>query len=420
MIEVTITGGQLAPITQAVDGLIARFSDLRPLANAIGWVVWEDNREARVQGMDRFDIGLTEVKSQSGRPGSGPPLAPRGPASRVVAGFEIDVQPAGPTAYLVVGAWPSMPFLRCHADGEGRYGAIPVRDVIGIRDSAAGPIGERVRAFADGTLVDPGAPPRAQPGGYGEGATSPIRGPRKPKGGAGAGRAKKARAGGGGGGAAAYEESGSAGAYGPSTARVKAIDQDEKELLRDFQKLVPKATSLQDIASIVGAPEGSQVSMTPMEREMWVTTRGPGLKMYRVIHSSPAGPYIENQLIEIAKTGKGAGSRIFAQQVENAARLGVDRIVATASGDMGFNGYYTWARLGYDGPLPRDLVARPAGMEGARRISELMATPAGRDWWKLHGKTTNMEFDVREGSASRQILDAYMAEKAKAASKGGP
>jgi len=44
------------------------------------------------------------------------------------------------------------------------------------------------------------------------------------------------------------------------------------------------------------------------------------------------------------------------------------------------------------------------------RLSDLMATPAGRTFWKASGvQVPYMEFDLADNSLSWQTLDAYLA-----------
>lgn len=103
---------------------------------------------------------------------------------------------------------------------------------------------------------------------------------------------------------------------------------------------------------------------------------------------------------------KGLGLEIFSRQVRAAANADIKKIETTAARSESMNGYYTWARFGYDGDLPPTLRAKT----GYKKISELMATEAGRALWKAEGKTTDMEFDLTPGSYSMQTLERYIRE----------
>lgn len=112
--------------------------------------------------------------------------------------------------------------------------------------------------------------------------------------------------------------------------------------------------------------------------------------------------------------GKGVGSAVFAGQVKNAKALGFTKIHTYASRSAGANGYYTWPRLGYDGPIPKNLMAElPSDLKGAKRLSDLMATENGRSWWQAYGDGVDLTFDLTPGSLSNKILDEYMAARGK-------
>jgi hypothetical protein len=80
------------------------------------------------------------------------------------------------------------------------------------------------------------------------------------------------------------------------------------------------------------------------------------------------------------------------------------------------NGYYTWARLGYDckidkleRPEDRDRVRK--AFPEARMLSDLMKTQEGRDFWKKNGGPFQGKFNLSEGSQSRKVLESYVKAK---------
>lgn len=150
----------------------------------------------------------------------------------------------------------------------------------------------------------------------------------------------------------------------------------------------------------------------------------------RTIKRDPkTGEWImKNELFVIGKDyPPGYGTRALRRQMEAAGKLGIARVQTDAAGGKGsgygkrYNGYYTWPRLGYDGPVPTEydkggkLKVPPELHPGVPRdkllVSDLMATPEGREWWKANGTTFEASFDPRPGSRSMQVLDAYMKEK---------
>ena len=109
---------------------------------------------------------------------------------------------------------------------------------------------------------------------------------------------------------------------------------------------------------------------------------------------------------------KGLGLRIFHRQLENAKALGVSRIETRAGRSNDENGYYTWPRFGFDGPLPEQIVENlPLGLEDARNVLELMGCEKGRLWWKEHGETVDVAFDLTDGSRSWEAFQRYVGNR---------
>lgn len=106
----------------------------------------------------------------------------------------------------------------------------------------------------------------------------------------------------------------------------------------------------------------------------------------------------------------GLGTRIFARSVEALRAGGFDRIRADAAGAAGdlFNGYYTWARLGFEGDIPGHLRL-PPNLRGAKTVQDLFETEAGALWWKTRGEDTKMQFELDPGSRSSRALERYLA-----------
>lgn len=115
--------------------------------------------------------------------------------------------------------------------------------------------------------------------------------------------------------------------------------------------------------------------------------------------------------------GAGRGTRMFASQVAALQRSGFSHIETFACGDertakAGLdNGYYTWARLGFDNDVP-DPGQVPAHLrKDPLKVSDLMRTPEGRDVWKRIGSDLDMKFDLSGDSLSVKVLRGYLAEK---------
>jgi len=106
--------------------------------------------------------------------------------------------------------------------------------------------------------------------------------------------------------------------------------------------------------------------------------------------------------------GRGLGRKILARQLGQAQRLGIDRIETIAGRSDRENGYYSWPRFGFDGRLPRTLRRRlPAAWKHVRRVLDLMRSEAGRHWWKTHGITLPLAFELADGSRCWQAFRRY-------------
>jgi GNAT superfamily N-acetyltransferase len=112
--------------------------------------------------------------------------------------------------------------------------------------------------------------------------------------------------------------------------------------------------------------------------------------------------------------GSGLGTQILSTIISEAAKQGIHHVTLTADGrgdgtleKREVSGYYTWARLGFDGP-----VAFSEGpFQHVSSLHELLDLPGGREYWYRQGSKYQGIFDLREGSRSRAILRAYAQAK---------
>lgn len=212
--------------------------------------------------------------------------------------------------------------------------------------------------------------------------------------------------------------------FGPTRAEVQvedlsgAADGPTVTALEHARQILGRPVSLLDLASLAGAPDDARVTVQA-ESPFRLTLRvdGPGYEAERKLINLGRGPYLWNEWFAVtdpARRGKGLGRAVFGRQVETATRLGVQEIRTVAGGGPGQdqNGYYTWPRFGYDAPLPERIAARlPESLRPAARLSDLMRTPEGRQWWKDHGEAMEVRFDLGTGSLSRRVWDQYLATK---------
>lgn len=149
---------------------------------------------------------------------------------------------------------------------------------------------------------------------------------------------------------------------------------------------------------------------------------GDVAKCIRTFKETSKGTVCENEilLVKDSSQGKGVGTKLFADQVAALQKAGVVRIEAQLaradSKTLGFNGYYTWPRLGYNAKIPDSAKAKLKAELGPKAkvdtVQDLMRTEKGRDAWKRLGVTVDGKFDLSARSVGVRVLQKYIAEKA--------
>jgi hypothetical protein len=123
-----------------------------------------------------------------------------------------------------------------------------------------------------------------------------------------------------------------------------------------------------------------------------------------------------NEYFELeGEKGSGLGTRFFARAATSAQAVGVAEMTCHAARgeDDRFNGYYTWARLGCDGPIPHSTkLLLPDEWSHFTKVSEIMKQgKKGRDWWKAHGDDWNATFSLKKTGYSMKTLKSYLKER---------
>lgn len=124
----------------------------------------------------------------------------------------------------------------------------------------------------------------------------------------------------------------------------------------------------------------------------------------------------EFYLSPLLEKGKGKGTDMFYKQVNEFKKLGYKKLITTAGNAKGMNGYYTWARLGYDIKVKEEadifrMVVKPSEdkeIKGVKSLQELMSTKKGRNYWKENGFAFTGTFDLSDDSKSMNILERYI------------
>lgn len=116
---------------------------------------------------------------------------------------------------------------------------------------------------------------------------------------------------------------------------------------------------------------------------------------------------------------KGIGTQIFNNQIKNFKEKGFKTVKTTAAKSNIYNGYYTWARLGYNinNPVEKKYFKRlmedseDKDFKKIESLSELMSTEKGRKFWKENGFQFDGTFDLSDDSESMFILNEYIKDK---------
>lgn len=146
---------------------------------------------------------------------------------------------------------------------------------------------------------------------------------------------------------------------------------------------------------------------------------------------------------------EGIGAKVFSTQVAALKAKGFDSIKTIAGKSADMNGYYTWARFGYDQQIDQFTPKVQKRLLGvfpeAKSVQDIMKVPvvsldpktadsirrrlknldkelgrpvkdrptiSGRDWWLVKGsQMESARFDLREGSRSLEILSRYLSSK---------
>lgn len=127
---------------------------------------------------------------------------------------------------------------------------------------------------------------------------------------------------------------------------------------------------------------------------------------------------IFNDKMRVYEKNKGIGTNLFLNQVVFARRLGFIKLTVVAidyDGDEKVDGYYRWARLGYQMIDRNDLEDFADMMRALRRpektVGELVLTEDGYNIWKISGQDWIGEFQLADESESMEHLYRYLALK---------
>lgn len=191
---------------------------------------------------------------------------------------------------------------------------------------------------------------------------------------------------------------------------VAVANQADAEIQESFFGHV---LSNEEIIGLTGAPDGANVFVRRDGASIYFQVRHPlyhSESHRRIYRERDRSLVMMNELLEMdGDAPDGFGLRVLAKQVAQARILGIDRISTLAARNSSMNGYYTWPRYGFDGPLEEGhIFDLPEKFQGAEYVSDLMESEEGRQYWREYGDSIRVSFDLAPDGYSMHVLQNYL------------
>ncbi|HUT91348.1 MAG TPA: hypothetical protein VMY37_17750 [Thermoguttaceae bacterium] len=199
-------------------------------------------------------------------------------------------------------------------------------------------------------------------------------------------------------------------------AKVGYFRGEKRDVQRIALRLFRRRLETWEYAGLAGAPDDAEVEVGTYNAGLYVEMFQPVTSCYHVvqlIRRADDGPVVVIDAFRVCEPmrQKGLGSAIFARQLAAASALGAKRIETVAGRNGDENGYYTWPRFGFDGPLSDEIQQKlPLGLDLATNVLDLMRCQQGRQWWKAHGIPIRLAFDLADRSRSRRAFERYIRQ----------
>ena len=139
----------------------------------------------------------------------------------------------------------------------------------------------------------------------------------------------------------------------------------------------------EELAGLAGALDGAMVNVTVRRSKGWLYLAVNDPARFEVYETSIRRDengdlygYIHEVRVAVGQGGRGLGARAFLRQVLAARKLGLTRFELFAAGDAAdtsSNGYYTWARFGFNALLREsERKILPPELRSAVNLNQLM------------------------------------------------
>ena len=197
-----------------------------------------------------------------------------------------------------------------------------------------------------------------------------------------------------------------------------------KGLLREFFN---RDLSEIELANLVGAIDDAVILVEGRGEMIFVQIKHPKLKIHDVFIARNDKNQVFLRIDEIEfhafHRGQKEGVKMLLRQISQTRKLNVAYIETEADGNPTTfrrrNGYYVWARFGFDALLsPQKKALLPDNLKlinefGTRRevetLNDLMLI-GGQHWWRENGEESLMFFDLRDGGNSLKTFEKYVLE----------
>jgi len=199
-----------------------------------------------------------------------------------------------------------------------------------------------------------------------------------------------------------------------SASKPSYDDYEMGEGIKAAKRLTRKEWTADDIVAASGALPGTNANVTVTDVGDTLTIESVSDIGKTTVLLKKGEMRLDSMLINEDQQGKSYGTKQFANIVDVARKQGVKQITMEAARADDMNGHYTWARLGVDGPIPKELIAdarEASGKQSATTVMDLMFSEQGRTWWKENGDTFEGTFPLKKGSLSVSIFNGYRKAK---------
>lgn len=177
------------------------------------------------------------------------------------------------------------------------------------------------------------------------------------------------------------------------------------------------------LSALAGAPDDAKVTLSVDRLGIpTIETNHPAFDgpSYRALKIDDRGrKFIHNVVFELHPEAQGShlGTAVLARQVSQAQKRGFDYLECKAA-SSGYNGYYTWPRLGFNQPLstlnPQASRRVYEVFPSAKSILDVMRSKKGREWWKTNRiALPQARFNLKPGSRSNRVLQSYLETELK-------